>query len=514
MATLPHIHGAIAGNLYIHVKNTSGVQLVRGTPIYITGNVGATDRVEVGAADFDDVAKMPAVGLLNQTLDNNGSGDAIILGELNNAATNAYSLNQELFVGNNGTISGSRPTTGEVQSIGVVSRVHSNTGVIVVNMQGRRSPNEAFALAVHSHTPSEVGLSNVTNTAQVTSVGGTAPIVSSGGTTPSLSISAATTSAAGSMSSADKTKLDGIAAGAEVNVQSNWTESNSGSDAFILNKPVLNGVITDAFPAGFGSGVANIDWQAASHWVGTLAATGGTTIVFQNVVVGKTITFDLTGNGYPAGWPAGITWIGGSIPTIASSQTVYLAITATSATTFVGAVKSKLASSADYIDIINRPTIVGGWGPLILNRFRGSTFANSGYAPNGQNPSGMFSLTPTVGNTVEGWGFDGTWPRIFNPARLLGTSTSWAVTAYVRASGVFNDGLHCQIRIFNGTTASIVSGLGDFGGGGSGTDRIYFATSSTLTTSDTYYSFALYLGAYNGGNGGVIQDTALVFNTV
>jgi len=52
----------------------------------------------------------------------------------------------------------------------------------------------------------------------VTSVSGTTPIVSSGGTTPTISITAATTSAAGSMSSADKTKLDGIASGAQVNV--------------------------------------------------------------------------------------------------------------------------------------------------------------------------------------------------------------------------------------------------------------------------------------------------------
>jgi len=48
----------------------------------------------------------------------------------------------------------------------------------------------------------------------VTSVTGTAPIASSGGTTPAISISAATTGAAGSMSAADKTKLDGIATSA------------------------------------------------------------------------------------------------------------------------------------------------------------------------------------------------------------------------------------------------------------------------------------------------------------
>lgn len=35
----------------------------------------------------------------------------------------------------------------------------------------------------------------------------------------------------------EKTKLSGIAAGAEVNVQANWTESSSSSDAYIKNKP-------------------------------------------------------------------------------------------------------------------------------------------------------------------------------------------------------------------------------------------------------------------------------------
>lgn len=39
------------------------------------------------------------------------------------------------------------------------------------------------------------------------------------------------------MTSAERTKLAGIAAGAEVNVQSNWNEANSSSDAYIQNKP-------------------------------------------------------------------------------------------------------------------------------------------------------------------------------------------------------------------------------------------------------------------------------------
>ena len=37
----------------------------------------------------------------------------------------------------------------------------------------------------------------------------------------------------------DHTKLNGIAAGAEINVQADWNESSSGSDAFIANKPTI-----------------------------------------------------------------------------------------------------------------------------------------------------------------------------------------------------------------------------------------------------------------------------------
>lgn len=51
----------------------------------------------------------------------------------------------------------------------------------------------------------------------VTAVSGTAPIVSSGGTAPAISIVPATSAVPGSMSAADKLKLDGVATGATAN---------------------------------------------------------------------------------------------------------------------------------------------------------------------------------------------------------------------------------------------------------------------------------------------------------
>lgn len=130
----------------------------------------------------------------------------------------------------------------------------------------------------------------------VTAVTGTAPIVSSGGTTPAVSISAATTSAAGSMSSADKTKLDGIATGAEVNVNADWNASSG--DAEILNKPnlnVLDGVILEytTRTAAYGNGshegeILKINSDTLSYgkvyqllstgWAGTLASSAARSV--------------------------------------------------------------------------------------------------------------------------------------------------------------------------------------------------------------------------------------------
>lgn len=54
----------------------------------------------------------------------------------------------------------------------------------------------------------------------------------------------ATQDTAGLMSPADKAKLDGIAYGAEVNVQSDWNVNDESSDAFIRNRPNLAVFVT------------------------------------------------------------------------------------------------------------------------------------------------------------------------------------------------------------------------------------------------------------------------------
>jgi hypothetical protein len=155
---IPHIHGSIAGNFYIHVRNTSGAPLAAGTAVYVTNSVGDTDRLTVAACDPTDTAKMPAVAILETTLANNGDGDAIILGELRPFNTAAFNLNQLLYVGAGGVLTGSVPTSGIVQAVGTVARVQSNTGTIVVHI-GDRLGTAALS-ATTDFAPAAQGVTN------------------------------------------------------------------------------------------------------------------------------------------------------------------------------------------------------------------------------------------------------------------------------------------------------------------------------------------------------------------
>lgn len=78
----------------------------------------------------------------------------------------------------------------------------------------------------------------------------------------------ATRSASGFMSATDKTKLDGISSGAEVNVQSDWSVTNTSSDAYIKNKPTIPTIPSNNVT---GSGTSGY----LAKWSGTNTLTNG-----------------------------------------------------------------------------------------------------------------------------------------------------------------------------------------------------------------------------------------------
>ena len=123
----------------VRVKNTSGGTLNKGAPVYATGSVGASGEVEVAGADAGNAAKMPAIGLLEQQLANNGEGGAIAIGNLYEVDTSAYAINGVVYVASGGGLTPTRPTssTALVQNVGRVVRVHASTGIVLVLGPGR-----------------------------------------------------------------------------------------------------------------------------------------------------------------------------------------------------------------------------------------------------------------------------------------------------------------------------------------------------------------------------------------
>ena len=159
--------------VHIACKNTSGSTITKGTPVYITGTVGASYVIEVAPADAGVKSKMPAVGLLQTELVNNAEGYVIVSGVLKNITTDplsasdgATSSNDTIYVKVGGGLTRLKPTAsatsaGLIQNVGKVGRVNSaNAGSIAVStiMRTNDVPNLEKGRVF-------VGTTNYTNTA-------------------------------------------------------------------------------------------------------------------------------------------------------------------------------------------------------------------------------------------------------------------------------------------------------------------------------------------------------------
>jgi len=87
-------------------------------------------------------------------------------------------------------------------------------------------------------TPGGWVIANIDNTGAVKTISANSPLIVSGTLeNPVIEIQAASPTTSGYMSAADKSKLDGIEAGAEVNVLADWNATTG--DSQILNKPAF-----------------------------------------------------------------------------------------------------------------------------------------------------------------------------------------------------------------------------------------------------------------------------------
>jgi hypothetical protein len=241
------------GNLIIRDDGTSG-DPTRFTFERTTGNLTAggtlsgtrlISTIATGTAPLTVTSTTAVANLNADLLDGLHATDFLNLSTGGSINVDSTSLGTRLFVGSSGTWTNRGPTGHNGSAL---FSMHTHPGTYYSqlwfdtsgdNFYHRTNDNGALRawrkvwhegndgsgsgldadLLDGNHASAFYLASNPSNYASgtVTGVTGTAPIASSGGTAPVISITAATQSAAGSMSAADKAKLDGIASGATAN---------------------------------------------------------------------------------------------------------------------------------------------------------------------------------------------------------------------------------------------------------------------------------------------------------
>jgi hypothetical protein len=224
------------------VYNGTGATLNKGQVVYSNGAQGQRPTVALALAT-SDATSARTLGIVAESIANGAEGFVTTLGIIENIDTSAFTAGAQLYL--SGSTAGALTQTKTVAPIHMVYvarciKSHASSGRMFVTVQNGYELDELHDVSAVSPANNDGIFYNTStslwekksivtalgytpynatnpagytsNTGTVTGVTGTAPIVSSGGTAPAISISAATTSAAGSMSSADKTKLDGIAA--------------------------------------------------------------------------------------------------------------------------------------------------------------------------------------------------------------------------------------------------------------------------------------------------------------
>jgi hypothetical protein len=151
----------------IECKNTSGSTISKGTPVYQTGTVGATDVIEIDAADASDEDKMAAIGLLQSDLANNAFGKVVITGELLNITTSPIDgvtpvTGDTIYVKSGGGLTLTKPTgVNFIQNIGLVGKVSGGSAGSITVSSIMRSNDVPTPLYIdHANQRLGIGLSS------------------------------------------------------------------------------------------------------------------------------------------------------------------------------------------------------------------------------------------------------------------------------------------------------------------------------------------------------------------
>ena len=142
------------------VKNVSGGLLEKGTPVHAVLDGASGNLAYVIAARADTPSAMPATFVLNEDLDDEAEGEAIITGLLQGVDTDAFTPGDVVYVGATGGYTNVKPTgLNLIQNLGIVLKSHPSNGSGIVYGAGRSND-------VPNLKPGYIFIGTATNTIQ------------------------------------------------------------------------------------------------------------------------------------------------------------------------------------------------------------------------------------------------------------------------------------------------------------------------------------------------------------
>lgn len=130
------VHSSTSEEIIVKVKNTSGLNLLKGTAVYANGVTG--ENINIASASNDSANTMPAIGLLATDLNNNAAGNVVVSGKITGVNTSGFIAGRNIYVNEAGDFTSTKPTgSALIQNIGVCGKVNAVDGEIVVQGSGR-----------------------------------------------------------------------------------------------------------------------------------------------------------------------------------------------------------------------------------------------------------------------------------------------------------------------------------------------------------------------------------------
>ena len=121
-------------------------------PYTLQGNIGGSNKIEIGVASASVASSMPAVGILSEDLADNIEGYVDAFGIASKLDTSLFTSGDTLYVAPSGGLTNVRPTAASdlVQNIGIVELSDPSNGKVIVLGPGRTNdiPNSIDSSSV------------------------------------------------------------------------------------------------------------------------------------------------------------------------------------------------------------------------------------------------------------------------------------------------------------------------------------------------------------------------------